>query len=93
MFDGDRVAQFTEKPQIGEGWINGGFFVFEPEVFDYIDGDDDAASRREPLERLADGRPAHGVPPRGLLAVHGHAARRAVPAVHLGDRQRPWVTW
>ena len=30
--DGDRVAEFTEKPQIGEGWINGGFFVFEPGV-------------------------------------------------------------
>ena len=30
VFDGDRVAEFTEKPQIGEGWINGGFFVFEP---------------------------------------------------------------
>ena len=29
-FDGDRVAEFTEKPQIGEGWINGGFFVLEP---------------------------------------------------------------
>ena len=30
VFDGDLVAEFTEKPQIGEGWINGGFFVFEP---------------------------------------------------------------
>ena len=41
VFDGDRVAEFTEKPQIGEGWINGGFFVFEPALFDYLDGDDD----------------------------------------------------
>ena len=32
MFDGDRVAEFTEKPQIGEGWINGGFIVFEPDI-------------------------------------------------------------
>jgi glucose-1-phosphate cytidylyltransferase len=38
-FDGDRVTGFTEKPQAGEGWINGGFLVFEPEVFDYLDGD------------------------------------------------------
>ena len=35
VFDGDGVAEFTEKPQIGEGWINGGFMVFEPGVFDY----------------------------------------------------------
>jgi glucose-1-phosphate cytidylyltransferase len=38
-FDGDLVAEFVEKPQIGEGWINGGFFVFEPEFFDYLEGD------------------------------------------------------
>ena len=34
-----RDREFTEKPQIGEGWINGGFFVLEPAIFDYIDGD------------------------------------------------------
>jgi glucose-1-phosphate cytidylyltransferase len=36
IFKGDRIAQFTEKPQIGEGWINGGFMVMEPKIFDYI---------------------------------------------------------
>ncbi len=51
-FDGDRVAKFTEKPQIGEGWINGAFFVLEPGIFDYIDGDD-TQWEREPLENLA----------------------------------------
>jgi glucose-1-phosphate cytidylyltransferase len=51
-FDGDFVKEFTEKPQIGEGWINGGFFVLEPQVFDYIDGDETVFERR-PLERLA----------------------------------------
>lgn len=50
--DGDRVAEFTEKPQAGEGWINGGFFVFEPGVFDYL-SDDQTILEREPLERLA----------------------------------------
>lgn len=51
-FDGSRVKQFAEKPQLGEGWINGGFFVLEPEVLDYIEGDD-TSFEREPLERLA----------------------------------------
>jgi glucose-1-phosphate cytidylyltransferase len=51
-FDGDRVVEFTEKPQIGEGWINGAFFVLEPGIFDYIDGDD-TVWERDPLERLA----------------------------------------
>ena len=39
VFDGDLAVHFAEKPQIGEGWINGGFFVFEPGVFDYLEGD------------------------------------------------------
>lgn len=50
--DGNRVIEFTEKPQTGEGWINGGFFVFEPGVFDYLDSDE-TILEREPLERLA----------------------------------------
>jgi glucose-1-phosphate cytidylyltransferase len=51
-FDGDRVVSFEEKPQTGEGWINGGFFVFEPAVFDYLDGDE-TVLEQHPLERLA----------------------------------------
>jgi glucose-1-phosphate cytidylyltransferase len=52
VFDGDRVVEFTEKPQAGEGWINGGYFVFEPGVLNYITGDE-THLEREPLERLA----------------------------------------
>ncbi len=51
-FDGEKVIEFTEKPQSGEGWINGGFFVFEPQVFDYLYGDD-TILERDPLENLA----------------------------------------
>ena len=51
-FKGDRVVGFTEKPQVGEGWINGGFFVLEPEVADYIEGDD-MPFERYPLETLS----------------------------------------
>ena len=36
LFDGDLVSKFTEKPQIHEGWINGGFLVLEPGAFDYL---------------------------------------------------------
>jgi len=51
-FEGDQVTAFQEKPQTGEGWINGGFFVFEPEIFDYL-GDDLSILERDPLENLA----------------------------------------
>jgi glucose-1-phosphate cytidylyltransferase len=51
-FDGDRVSRFTEKPQAGEGWINGGFFVLDRKVMRYIDGDE-TLWERQPMERLA----------------------------------------
>ncbi|MFA7342842.1 MAG: glucose-1-phosphate cytidylyltransferase [Terrimicrobiaceae bacterium] len=50
--EGDRVLSFEEKPQAREGWINGGFFVFEPQIFDCIEGDH-TMLERQPLERLA----------------------------------------
>jgi glucose-1-phosphate cytidylyltransferase len=52
VFDGDRVAEFTEKPQSGEGWINGGFFVLNRRVLDRVEGDD-TIWERAPLEGLA----------------------------------------
>ena len=51
-FVGDEIVNFTEKPQTAEGWINGAFFVLEPEIFDYIAGDT-TQWEKEPLERLA----------------------------------------
>ena len=48
----DQVIDFKEKSQVGKGWINGGFFVLEPDVINYIDGDD-MAFERHPLETLS----------------------------------------
>lgn len=48
--DGKHVANFQEKPQLHEGWINGGFFVIEPKFFDLIAGDN-TLLEREPLEQ------------------------------------------
>ena len=49
---GDQVVEFSEKPQTREGWINGAFFVLEPEVFDFIHGDQ-MHWEKEPLEQIA----------------------------------------
>jgi glucose-1-phosphate cytidylyltransferase len=57
------VETFREKPSGDGGWVNGGFFVLEPQALDYIDGDD-AIWEREPLERLA---------AEGKLAAYRHA--------------------
>jgi glucose-1-phosphate cytidylyltransferase len=89
--DGDRIAEFSEKPQIGEGWINGAFFVLEPGVFDYVDGDA-TQWEREPLERLArDGE---------LMAYRHHAFWQCMDTIRdkklleeLWQDGAPWRTW
>jgi glucose-1-phosphate cytidylyltransferase len=47
------VKSFKEKPQLGQGWINGGYFVVQPEFFDLID-DDSIMLEREPMEKLVE---------------------------------------
>ena len=91
--DGEgKVTTFAEKPQLAEGWINGAFFVLEPGVFDYIDGDM-SQWEREPLERLA---------AEGQLMAYRHEAfwqcmdtlRDKVLLEQLwASPQPPWKIW
>lgn len=89
---GDKVSQFSEKPGHSEDWINGGFFVFEPGVLDYIEGDA-TSLERAPLERLAaDGQ---------LMAYRHsgfwHAMDTLRDKTYLDslwhDGKAPWKTW
>lgn len=50
--ENNKVEDFTEKPPGDGGWVNGGFFVLEPQIVDYIENDS-TIWEREPLERLA----------------------------------------
>ena len=52
IINDNKVEEFAEKPQAGKGWINGGFFVFNKEIFNYIE-DDSIMLEREPLEKLS----------------------------------------
>ena len=52
IINDNKVEEFAEKPQSGKGWINGGFFVFNKEIFNYIE-DDSIMLEREPLEKLS----------------------------------------
>ena len=52
QIEGDRVTSFKEKSRLAQGWINGGFFIIEPDFFNFIDGDD-TYLEREPLEKAA----------------------------------------
>ena len=53
VINADKVENFQEKPQMGDGWINGGYFVIQPEFFDLI-SDDSAVLERKPLEHVAE---------------------------------------
>jgi len=53
VIQGDRVDRFTEKPVSGEGWINGGFLVFEPQIFDFLESDS-CSLEANALERVAE---------------------------------------
>jgi glucose-1-phosphate cytidylyltransferase len=89
--DGDTV-RFTEKPQMGEGWINGGFMVFEPAVLDLISGDD-ISLEADVLERLSE---------EGELVAYRHdefwqcvdTLRELRTLRSMWDSgAAPWVTW
>jgi glucose-1-phosphate cytidylyltransferase len=89
--DGDTV-RFTEKPQMGEGWINGGFMVFEPAVLDLISGDD-VSLEADVLERLSE---------EGELVAYRHdefwqcvdTLRELRALRSMWDSgAAPWVTW
>lgn len=54
--DDNMITSFMEKPKGDESWINGGFFVCQPQVFDYIPNGDDVIFERAPLENLAKDR-------------------------------------
>jgi glucose-1-phosphate cytidylyltransferase len=87
-----KVANFQEKPRGDGSWINGGFFVLEPSVFDYVDGDDTLWEKR-PMELLSK---------EGQLAAYEHNGFWQ-PMDTLRDKQllerlweegkAPWKTW
>ena len=91
-FEGDQVIAFEEKPQTAEGWINGAFFVLEPQVFEYIDGDMEMFEHA-PLQNLAKD---------GQLMAYRHngfwAAMDTLRDKHNLERlwetgERPWAVW
>jgi glucose-1-phosphate cytidylyltransferase len=92
VLDGEAVTEFREKPQIGEGWINGGFFVLEPGAIQFID-DDRTAWEYDSLEKIAAA---------GQLAAYKHdefwQSMDTIRDVHLLERlwsenQAPWKLW
>jgi glucose-1-phosphate cytidylyltransferase len=92
VIEDNQVVQFQEKPQIGEGWINGGFFVLQPEVVNYVESDQ-TAWEFESLENIA---------AEGQLSAYKHEgfwqSMDTLRDVHLlnklwQEEKAPWKTW
>jgi glucose-1-phosphate cytidylyltransferase len=92
VLDGEEVHEFSEKPQAGEGWINGGFFVFEPSVLDYL-CDDSTVLEHEPLDRLARDRQLMAYRHRGFWQPMDTLREKQLLESLWVTEQAPWKTW
>ncbi|HQT93683.1 MAG: glucose-1-phosphate cytidylyltransferase [Acidobacteria bacterium 21-70-11] len=92
VFDGNLVTYFTEKPQIGEGWINGGFMVLEPTVFDYI-GDDQTSLEALTLAHLARDRQLAAYRHTGFWQCMDTLREKRLLETLWREGRAPWKVW
>ena len=92
VFEGDIVVDFTEKPQIGEGWINGGFLVLEPEIFNYLEGDD-SSFEVDMLERLAAERQLAAYKHEGFWQCMDTLRDKRLLDGLWAEQRAPWRVW
>lgn len=90
--EGDVVRRFSEKPQAEGGWINGGFFVFEPGVFDYLKGDE-SILEREPLERMAQDGELRAFLHNGFFQPMDTLRERELLETLWTSGTAPWKNW
>jgi glucose-1-phosphate cytidylyltransferase len=91
-FDGDRVVSFSEKPDMSEGWINGAFFVLEPQVFDYIEGDK-THWEKEPMVRLAQEGQLMAYKHQGFWQCMDTLREKIMLEEMWNSGKPPWKTW
>tara|TARA_Y100000741_G_C18236041_1_gene551751 strand:- start:594 stop:1358 length:765 start_codon:yes stop_codon:yes gene_type:complete len=84
------VEKFQEKPQTSDGWINGGYFVCEPEVFDYIDGDS-TIFEKDPLENLASNKELSAFKHFGFWQCMDSKRDRDSLNEMLKNNEAPWI--
>jgi glucose-1-phosphate cytidylyltransferase len=88
----ERVASFLEKPAGEGGWVNGGFFVVEPPVLDYIEGDE-TVWEREPMERLAEDNRLAAYRHSGFWHPMDTLRDRIVLEEMWSSGDPPWKVW
>ncbi len=91
-FDGPLVREFREKPEAGEGWINGGYFALQREALKYIAGDD-IAWEREPVEKLAHDGQLAGYRHVGFWSCMDTLKEKQMLEEIWNSGQAPWKVW
>jgi glucose-1-phosphate cytidylyltransferase len=91
-FDGDRIVEFFEKPEHAEGWINGGFFVLQPEALDYVAGDA-AVWEQEVVPQLAHAGQLAGYRHHGFWSCMDTLKERNYLEELWASGQAPWRIW
>ena len=88
----NKVIDVHEKPQVGEGWINGGFFVFNKEIFEFI-SKDSTVLEQEPLEKLADAGQLMAYQHQGFWHCMDTVRDRDVLEKMWNTDKAPWKVW
>lgn len=92
VFDEDRVVNFYEKPEMAEGWINGGYFILNPKVIDYIEGDE-TIWERDPVERLARDGQLMGYRHHGFWSCMDTLKEKNYLEELWNNGKAPWKLW
>ena len=92
VFDGEQVVEFFEKPEAGEGWINGGFFVLNAKAIDYI-GDDATVWERDVVEQLAHDGQLMGYRHRGFWSCMDTLKEKNMLEDLWASGHAPWRIW
>jgi glucose-1-phosphate cytidylyltransferase len=91
-FEGPLVREFYEKPEAGEGWINGGYFVLHRKALEYIKGDE-TAWEKEPVERLAHEGQLVGYPHTGFWSCMDTLKEKNMLEEMWNSGRVPWKVW
>ncbi len=91
--DDNMITSFMEKPKGEESWINGGFFVCEPEIFDYIPDGDDVIFERAPLENLAKDNKLNAYKHRGFWQPMDTLRDKNELNALWEENKAPWAKW
>lgn len=93
LLDEGRVARFSEKPQVQDSWINGGFFVFEPQVLNRLSTEDGCVLERAPLEGLAADRQLAAYLHDGFWQCMDTGRDYALLNELWSSGRAPWASW